>query len=56
MLFGKLQALDDVTPCFSRTNPDVKLLIKLVKILQELAGSEPKACPKHQRERSTDIC
>ena len=25
--------------------------IKLVKILQELAESKHKACPKHQRER-----
>ena len=25
--------------------------IKVVKILQELAESEPKAHPKHQRER-----
>ena len=33
----------------------VKLQIKLVKILQELAESEPKACPKHQRERWTNI-
>ena len=31
------------------------LKIKLAKILQELAKSEPKACPKHQRERRTDI-
>ena len=27
------------------------ILINLVKILQELAESEPNACPKHQRER-----
>ena len=31
------------------------LKIKLAKILQDLAESEPKACPKHQRERRTDI-
>ena len=29
--------------------------IKLVEILQELAESEPKACPKHQIERWTNI-
>ena len=27
------------------------ILIKLVKVIQELAESEPSACPKHQRER-----
>ena len=29
--------------------------VKIVKILQELAKSEPKAHPKHQRERRTNI-
>ena len=29
----------------------IRKQIKLLKILQELAESEPKACPKHQRER-----
>ena len=29
--------------------------IKVVKILQELAESEPKADPKHQRKRWTNI-
>ena len=28
-----------------------EIKIKLLKILQKLAESEPKACPKHQRER-----
>ena len=29
--------------------------IRVVKILQELAESEPKAHPKHQKERRTNI-
>ena len=32
-----------------------KTQIKVVKILQELAETEPKAYPKHQRERRTNI-
>ena len=34
---------------------DEEMEINLVEILQELAESEHKACPKHQRERWTNI-
>ena len=30
-------------------------IMKLVDLLQEQAESEPKACPEHQRERTTKI-
>ena len=33
----------------------MSMVIKVVKILQELAESEPKTHPKHQRERRTRI-
>ena len=40
--------------CFGDNDRLCAMEIKLVKILQELTESEPKAYPKHQRERWTN--